>query len=76
MGVSRDGVWLHLSSASGDGVAGGFVNLLVRDVDVLHAVFVAKGVRIAVEPVIRRGARVRCMSKDVDGNSYDLWRGS
>ncbi|HXR37596.1 MAG TPA: glyoxalase superfamily protein, partial [Terracidiphilus sp.] len=40
-GISRDGVWIILSSFSGDGVAGGVVNLLVDDVDALHAEFVA-----------------------------------
>ena len=49
MGISRDGVWLHLSSLSGDGVfSGGVVNFLVDSVDVLHAEFVVKGVQIAV----------------------------
>src|ERR1700739_1552468 len=35
MSVTRDGIWLHLSSFSGDGVSGGVVNLLVEDVDAL-----------------------------------------
>jgi uncharacterized glyoxalase superfamily protein PhnB len=51
MGLTRDGVWLHLSSFSGDGVSGGVVNLLVEDVDGLHAGLVAKGVRIDTGPV-------------------------
>lgn len=67
MGVARDGVWLNLSSFSGDGVAGG-VNLLVRDVDVLHAEFVAKGVRIAVEPVDQTWGTREMYVKDADGN--------
>jgi len=50
-GVSRDGVWLHVSSFSGDGVSGGVVNLIVEDVDALHAEFVGKGVRIDTGPV-------------------------
>ena len=36
MGVSRDGVWLHVSSFSGDGVSRGVVNLIVEDVAALH----------------------------------------
>lgn len=68
MDVSRDGVWLHLSSFSGDGVAAGGVNLLVRDVDVLHAEFVAKGVRIAVEPVDQTRGTREMYIKDADGN--------
>ena len=43
MGISRDGVWLHISSFSGDGVSGGVANLIVDAVDALHAEFVAKG---------------------------------
>jgi catechol 2,3-dioxygenase-like lactoylglutathione lyase family enzyme len=35
LGLSRDGVWIALSSFSGDGVAGGVVNLLAGDVDAL-----------------------------------------
>jgi catechol 2,3-dioxygenase-like lactoylglutathione lyase family enzyme len=68
MGVSRDGIWLHLSSFSGDGVAGGVVNLLVNDVDALHAEFVAKGVPIAVEPVDQTWGTREMYVKDADGN--------
>ena len=68
IGVSRDGVWLHLSSFSGDGVAAGGVNLLVEDVDVLHAEFVAKGVRSAVEPVDQTWGTRKMYVKDADGN--------
>ena len=45
MGVSRDSVWVHVSSFSGDGIAGGVLNLLnliVEDVDGLHVEFVAR----------------------------------
>ncbi len=68
MGVSRDGVWLHLSSFSGDGVSGGVVNLLVDDVDALHAEFVAKGVRIDVAPVDQTWGTREMYVKDADGN--------
>jgi putative hemolysin len=33
LGVSRDGDWLHLSSFSNGGVAGGVANLVVDNVD-------------------------------------------
>ena len=36
MGLSRDGVWLHVSSFSGDWISGGVVNLIV---DLLYTVF-------------------------------------
>src|SRR5260370_20585655 len=42
MGLSRDGIWVHVSSFSGDGVAGGGVNFLVESVDALHAEVVKK----------------------------------
>jgi hypothetical protein len=50
MGLSRDGVELHVSSFSGDAVAGGAVFLLVEDVDALHAELIAKGVAIRLPP--------------------------
>jgi uncharacterized glyoxalase superfamily protein PhnB len=68
MGVSRDGVWLHVSSFSGDGVAGGVVNLIVEDVDALHAEFVKKGVPIAVGPVDQTWGTREMYVKDADGN--------
>ena len=68
MGLSRDGVWIHLSSFSGDGVAGGVVNLLVESVDALRAEFVATGVRIDVEPVDQTWGTREMYVKDADGN--------
>jgi uncharacterized glyoxalase superfamily protein PhnB len=68
MGVSRDGVWLHLSSFSGDGVAGGVANLIVEGVDSLHAEFVARGVQIHVEPVDQTWGSREMYVKDADGN--------
>ncbi len=68
VGVSRDGVWVHLSSFSGNGVAGGVVNLLVDNVDSLHAEFVAKGVAIAVEPVDQTWGTREMYVRDGDGN--------
>lgn len=68
MGVSRDNVWLHLSSFSGDGVCGGVANLIVDAVDALHQEFVAKGVAIAVEPVDQTWGSREMYVKDADGN--------
>ena len=68
MGVSRDGVWLHLSSFSGDGVAGGVVNFQVDSVDALHAELVAKGVTIAVGPVDQTWGTREMYVRDADGN--------
>jgi Glyoxalase superfamily protein len=68
MGVSRDGVWLHLSSFSGDGVAGGIANLIVEGVDALHQEFVARSVPITVAPVNRTWGSREMYVKDADGN--------
>ena len=69
MGLTRDGIWLHVSSFSGDGVSGGVVNLLVESVDALHAELVAKGARIAVGPVDQTWGTREMYVKDADGNS-------
>jgi catechol 2,3-dioxygenase-like lactoylglutathione lyase family enzyme len=69
MGLTRDGVWLHVSSFSGDGVAGGAVFLLVEDVDALHAELVAKGVRVALEPTDQTWGNREMYVEDADGNS-------
>jgi len=68
MGVTRDGVWLHVSSFSGDGVSGGVVNLIVEDVDALHAELVARGVRIDTGPVEQTWGTREMYVKDADGN--------
>ena len=69
MGVTRDGVWLHVSSFSGDGISGGVVNLIVEDVDALHAELVKKGVRIDTGPVDQTWGNREIYVKDADGNS-------
>lgn len=68
MGVSRDGVRLHLSSFPGDGVSGCVVFLAVDDVDALHAELVAKGVPIALAPVDQTWGNREMYVKDADGN--------
>jgi uncharacterized glyoxalase superfamily protein PhnB len=68
MGVTRDGVWLHLSSFSGDGVPGGVANLIVEGVDALHVEFVGRGVEIAVGPVDQTWGTREMYVKDADGN--------
>jgi uncharacterized glyoxalase superfamily protein PhnB len=68
VGISSDGLWLHLSSFSGDGVSGGVVNLMVEDVDALHAELVGKGVRIDLGPVDQTWGTREMYVKDADGN--------
>ncbi|MDQ3744838.1 MAG: VOC family protein [Acidobacteriota bacterium] len=69
MGLTRDDVWLHVSSFSGDGVSGGAVFLLVEDLDALHAELVAKGVPIALEPTEQSWGNREMYVEDADGNS-------
>ena len=68
MGLSRDGVWLHLSSFSGDGVTGAVVNLMVDDVDRFYTEFTAKHVHVDVPPVNQRWGSREMYVKDEDGN--------
>jgi uncharacterized glyoxalase superfamily protein PhnB len=67
-GVSRDGIWLHLSSFSGDAVVGGVANIIVENVDTLHSEFVANEVTIDVEPVNQTWGSREMYVKDSDGN--------
>jgi uncharacterized glyoxalase superfamily protein PhnB len=67
--LSRDGVPLHLSSFPGDGVAGGVVNFVVKDVDALYREFVAKNLQIAVAPVDQSWGLREMYVRDADGNS-------
>ena len=69
MGVSRDGVVLHLSSHAGDGRVGGVVYFLSDDVDSLHAEFVARNVRIHIAPVDQTWGMRELYVIDPDGNS-------
>jgi catechol 2,3-dioxygenase-like lactoylglutathione lyase family enzyme len=69
MGLSRDGVWLHVSSFPGDGISGGVVNLLVDDVDAFRAEFIARNVRIDSGPLDQTWGTREMYVKDADGNS-------
>ena len=69
MGVTRDGVLVHLSSFSGDGVSGSVVYLVVDDVDALHTEFVLKGVPIDTGPVDWTWGNREMYVKDADRNS-------
>src|SRR5260370_932081 len=66
MGLTRDGVELHVSSFSGDGVYGGV--FLVEDVDALHEDLVAKGIRITLKPTNQSWGNREMYVIDPDGN--------
>lgn len=68
MGISRDGVWLHLSSFSGDGVSGAVTNLMVDNVDRFYDELRAKHVHIDVAPVNQTWGSREMYVKDADGN--------
>jgi catechol 2,3-dioxygenase-like lactoylglutathione lyase family enzyme len=74
MGLTRDGVWLHVSSFSGDGVSGGVVYLLVDAVDALHGELVARGVPIALQPTDQTWGNREMYVRDPDGNSIRFVR--
>ncbi len=69
MGLKRDNVEIHVSSFSGDGVAGGVVFLRVVDLDVLHQELKAKGVVIDLGPTDQSWGNREMYVNDPDGNS-------
>jgi uncharacterized glyoxalase superfamily protein PhnB len=68
MGIERDGVRLHVSSFSGDGVSGGVVFLRVDDVDAIHRELVGKGVTIDTGPIDQSWGNREMYVKDSDRN--------
>ena len=75
MGLTRDDVRLHVSSFSGDGVAGGVVFLVVRDVDELFKELKDKGVTIDLEPTDQSWGNREMYIHDPDGNSIRFVHG-
>jgi len=69
LGLRRDGVALHVSSFSGDGVAGGVASFQVREVDALFAEFTSRGVLIELEPCDQSWGNREMYVRDADGNS-------
>jgi len=69
LGLRRDGVWLHVSSFSGDGVAGGVASFYVREVDALFAELTARGVAIELAPCDQSWGNREMYVRDADGNS-------
>ncbi|MBX9588383.1 MAG: nicotinamide-nucleotide amidohydrolase family protein [Hyphomonadaceae bacterium] len=69
VGLAREGAILHVSSFSGDGVAGGVANVLVDEVDAVHGELVAKSVPIAMAPTDQTWGSREMYVKDSDGNT-------
>jgi catechol 2,3-dioxygenase-like lactoylglutathione lyase family enzyme len=75
MGLTRDEVRLHVSSFPGDGVFGGVVFLVVKDVDALHAELKTKGVPIDLKPTDQTWGNREMYVRDPDGNSIRFVHG-
>ena len=69
LGLRRDGVWVHVSSFAGDGVAGGVASFYVREVDALFVEFTGRGVAIELEPHDQSWGNREMYVPDEDGNS-------
>lgn len=69
MGVSKDDVWLHLSSSPEDGSAGGVANFIVDNVDEIFADFEKRGVPVQTPPSDQAWGSREMYIRDPDGNS-------
>jgi catechol 2,3-dioxygenase-like lactoylglutathione lyase family enzyme len=69
MALSRDGVWVILSSYPGDGVAGGVVNFHLDDVDALYDEFVSAEIPVDLAPVDQTWGTREMYVRDPDRNS-------
>ena len=69
MALSRDDVWIILSSFSGDGVAGGVVNFHLDDVDALYDEFATAEIPVDVAPVDQTWGTREMYVRDPDRNS-------
>jgi uncharacterized glyoxalase superfamily protein PhnB len=68
LSIVRDDAALHLSSFSGDGVAGGVASLIVDDVDALYREYTATGIVIDLPPTDQTWGNREMYVKDADGN--------
>ena len=69
LGLSRDGVILHVSSFPGDGNrSGSVVNVLVDDIDALHTDLVARSIAIDLPPTDQTWGEREMYLRDPDGN--------
>jgi len=69
MGVSRDGLLIHLSGHAGDGIAGNTVLFRCDSVDALYREFLAKGVAIHIGPVNQTWGLREVVVRDPDRNA-------
>ena len=69
MGLIRDGIIIHLSSFSGDGIAGNAIVLIVDNVDALYEEFVLNEVEIDLPPTDQSWGNREMYIRDADNNS-------
>lgn len=65
----RDGAVIHISSFSGDGIAGGVVTIVVDDIDALHAELVGKGVDVGTGVMDQTWGNREVYVRDPTGNA-------
>ena len=68
LGLVRDGVKLHVSSFSGDGVSGAFAVFVVEEMEALQTEFVRKGVAISLDPTDQTWGNREMYLEDPDGD--------
>ncbi len=75
IGINKDGMWLHVSSFSGDGVSGSVTSIAVEDVDMLFKEFKANGAKIDMEPIDQTWGTREMYLNDPDGNQlrFGTW---
>jgi uncharacterized glyoxalase superfamily protein PhnB len=74
MGLVRDDACLHVSSFSGDGVAGNAAYILVDDVDALYEELIKKHVAVDLEPNDQTWGNREMYVRDPDGNRLSFVR--
>src|SRR5258705_13461549 len=76
IGIIRDGIRVHLSSFSGDGITGNAVILIVENVDALYDEFILKGMKIDMPPTDQSWGNREMYIADADNNSirFTQWK--
>ena len=69
LSLRRDGIALHVSSFSGDGVAGSVANIIVDKVDPYFAAYQRNGVTIDMPPTDQAWGNREMYVKDSDRNT-------
>ncbi|WPJ94547.1 VOC family protein [Coraliomargarita algicola] len=68
VGLQLEGIWIHLSSFSGDGVTGSVTAFAVSDVDALFSKFQSNKIEVGLEPCDQSWGNREMYLNDPDGN--------